>query len=156
MMLTAIISFPEGDVLLDADVLEQLGTRTIYIGNHGYPCFSTEQTGPVLLHLFVMGGAIKGKTVDHRDGNKLDCRRSNLRRVTYQVNQINRKRLNRNNTSGYRGVSLNQGRWTARLKVDGKYIWLGTFSTIEEAVAARSVGEREHLPELCPTTAKAA
>src|SRR3990167_852030 len=45
----------------------------------------------------------KGKLTDHRNLNKLDCRRSNLRFVDWSQNGANRG-PNKNNSSGYKGV----------------------------------------------------
>lgn len=72
-----------------------------------------------------------GLITDHVDGNGLNNRRSNLRRVTHTENQINRRRQ-RNNTTGYKGVSESNGRFTAR--VANRHV--GTFATAEEAARA--------------------
>jgi|688.fasta_scaffold359370_2 hypothetical protein len=80
--------------------------------------------------------------VDHEDGNGLNNAWSNLRVVTRQLNAQNyRKR--RDNTSGCPGVkrSLTAGKWCAGLKVNSRYIHLGTFSLIEDAIAARKAAE---------------
>lgn len=79
-------------------------------------------------------------TVDHRDGNGLNNRRSNLRLATRQQQAINRG-IRLDNKSGYKGVywlktSENKGKWRAQIKVDGKRLSLGLFNDIEEATKA--------------------
>lgn len=72
---------------------------------------------------------------DHIDGDRLNNRRSNLRPATRSLNQANRKRP-RNNTSGYKGVSFNQGKWQATISKDGRYHCLGRFDSAEDAARA--------------------
>ena len=74
---------------------------------------------------------------DHRNRNTLDNRRDNLRPCTSSQNQANRG-PNRNNTSGYRGVSWCKADqcWVATIRVNYRKIWLGRFVEIEDAVAA--------------------
>lgn len=107
-----------------------------------------------LLHR-VITNATPGTHVDHINGDKLDNRRENLRVVTPQINQVNRKRRNRNNTSGHRGVCYAPAasptkHWRAQITVNGRNIHLGMFATKEEAVVARRAAELEHYGELCP------
>jgi len=70
-------------------------------------------------------------TLDHVDGKRADNRLEQLRPATLAEQTLN-KGLYKNNTSGYRGVSLNAGKWEA--SVQGHY--LGIFDTAEEASAA--------------------
>jgi hypothetical protein len=74
---------------------------------------------------------------DHDDGNKANNRRYNLRIATSSQNQQN-KGANRNNTSGYKGVSFEKRkqRWVANIKVQGKKKYLGSFKTPELAHSA--------------------
>jgi len=53
------------------------------------------------------GRVIGGKQIDHIDGDGLNNCRSNLRASTTSQNHANR-RANRNNTSGFKGVSWNR------------------------------------------------
>ena len=62
-----------------------------------------------------------GLYVDHRDGNGLNNRRENLRIATKSQNQCN-QRMRSNNTSGFKGVSKNHGRWQARIELGGKRV----------------------------------
>ena len=57
--------------------------------------------------------------VDHINRDGLDCRRENLRLVTKAQNMRNR-RINKNNTSGFKGVTkVSRNRWRAQIRVDG-------------------------------------
>jgi len=72
--------------------------------------------------------------IDHRNGNGLDNRRSNIRPATHAQNMKNKK-LPRTNTSGFKGVSMDKetGRWLARIYCDGRPFRLGGYATPEEA-----------------------
>lgn len=79
-----------------------------------------------------------GKVVDHINGNKLDNRRSNLRIVDQTKNQANRQHLNRNNKSGFRGVSWSKAaeKWESCVMYLGKKIYLGIYeSPVDAAIA---------------------
>jgi hypothetical protein len=72
--------------------------------------------------------------VDHWDDNPLNNLRSNLRLATRAQNRMNTK-LQRNNTSGYKGVNLDKrtGKWVARMVINGTLTHLGVFDTPEAA-----------------------
>lgn len=72
--------------------------------------------------------------LDHRNGNKLDNRRENLREATNQQNVWNSKA--RPGSSSFKGVSRTDGRWGAKIKRDGKSKSLGSYATEEEAALA--------------------
>lgn len=75
--------------------------------------------------------------VDHRNGDALDCRGSNLRQATRSQNVQNARRRS-DNKSGLKGVSLERGgnRWRADIKVAGRTQYLGSFQNAEAAHAA--------------------
>ena len=83
--------------------------------------------------------------IDHQNGDTLDNRVENLRDVSNRENTLNRK-LHKSNTSGIAGVywcnAVN--RWAARIRVNYKGIYLGSFSCIEETIAARKAAEIKH------------
>lgn len=74
--------------------------------------------------------------LDHINGNRLDNRISNLREVTRAENCRNQK-LRKTNKSGVIGVIQKGSRWHANIMANGKQVFLGSFSTKEEAAAAR-------------------
>ena len=103
----------------------------------------------LLMHREILGlSGCRFPLVDHRDGNSLDNRRANLRVATQSQNLANRG-AQKNNTSGFKGVSYSQSRdkWEAKIKLMGKTIHLGRFISAElasrayEAAATKLFGE---------------
>lgn len=83
-----------------------------------------------------MTGEWPKNQVDHINRDRDDNRWDNLRAATPSDNSVNSK-LSPNNTSGYRGVSWDQGanKWGARVN----NVHLGFFDDIKEAVAVRDL-----------------
>jgi HNH endonuclease len=88
-----------------------------------------------------------GLEADHRNGDKLDNRRSNLRVVTRAENC-------QNITSGgwgasrYRGVTWDatRGKWVAQAKLRGRNHHLGRYAREEDAAAAAAAFRAVHMP----------
>lgn len=76
--------------------------------------------------------------IDHKNHNRSDNRIENLREVTHIENHKNRS-LNSTNTSGFNGVSFNKRnkKWMARIRHEGESRYLGLFTDIASAIAAR-------------------
>jgi hypothetical protein len=90
----------------------------------------------VWMHRVVLGLADGDGIVDHADGDKLNNTRANLRHCSAAENGWNRG-PQYNNTSGHKGVYRQKtGRWFARITVNRRPFYLGTFATREEAAAA--------------------
>jgi len=89
------------------------------------------------------------KEVDHRDLNKMNNRRDNLRICTPSQNCANRR--GRLSKSGYRGVSsitTGKKRWRAYISRNGKQKrCLGYFYTAVEAAKAYDLAAIEHWGE---------
>lgn len=102
------------------------------------------------LHRFILQPP-KGKYVDHKDKDKLNNRRSNLRVCTNAEN-IRNSSVRVNNTSGATGVwwRSDRNRWVAEIKLDYKKITIGRYKTKEEAVEARRQKEIELFGEFSP------
>jgi hypothetical protein len=117
------------------------------------------------LHRFLLS-APQEKDVDHINGNTLDNRKSNLRLCTKHENQRNR-RLGKNNTSGFKGVTKSRKEsWKANIYIHGRQTYLGSFSTPELAALAYDEAANKHYGDfaktnmdlglLCPKTLRAA
>ena len=81
-------------------------------------------------------GDLPGLHIDHINGDRLDNRPGNLRQVDRVTNlQNQRKAKSSNKTSGLLGSSWDSERekWTARIKVGEKCLFLGRFDTAKEA-----------------------
>ena len=88
------------------------------------------------------------KIVDHIDHNRSNNIWINLRDVkTCAGNAKNQKRYE-NNSTGYSGVTFNKSHkkkpWCARIGIDGKRIYLGSFATKEDAIRAKRDAELKH------------
>ena len=80
------------------------------------------------------------ESIDHIDGDTSNNRFTNFRSATVSENLCNSKICARN-TSGVKGISYDNSpkrrkRWRAVIMKDQKYIQVGRFHTMEEAVAA--------------------
>lgn len=98
-----------------------------------------------LAWLYVYGDWPK-ECVDHINNIKSDNSKKNLRAATNQQNMWNRV-AQKNNTSGYKGVSFHGASktWKATIKRDGKHIQLGHYKTAEEAhLAYCEAAEKYH------------
>lgn len=96
----------------------------------------------VLAHRFayelLVGPIPEGHLLDHRPTCPRNCvRPDHVRPATQKQNGENRVSLNRNNTSGYQGVTPTpEGRWKARVWHNNKQLHVGHFDTPEEAAEA--------------------
>jgi hypothetical protein len=88
------------------------------------------------MHRVILGVNNPTILVDHKDLNKLNNCKENLRTCTFTENQRN-KPPQKNNRSGLKGVHISkEGKFEARINVDKKEIYLGYFYTPEEAARA--------------------
>jgi hypothetical protein len=95
----------------------------------------------ILMHRQILGLVPEdtGRTGDHKNRDRLDNRRENLRIITRAQQRENVSPYGR---SGVRGVSFRDGRWRARCR--NKH--LGSFPTIEEAEAVVRAYRAQHMP----------
>lgn len=147
------LSNTEDKVLVDDEDWEFLISFAAWnLHKKGYPRCSKGINGKkklIKLHDLVLQrmGLVKdeGLYCDHKNGNKLDNQRANLRLATVSANNANRK-LPRN-SSGYRGVYKNLDKWTAQIAINGKPKHLGRFTTPEEAAVAYNKAALEQYGE---------
>ena len=72
------------------------------------------------------------------DNIKSNNKIANLRWATHSQNGQN-KSMSKNNTSGVKGVVWHKGKakWQSQITIDGIYIYLGSFTNLEDAKQAR-------------------
>lgn len=100
----------------------------------GNPAGKTTCAHAIILARMLGRPLATDEIADHINGNKLDCRRANLRPTSRAGNAQNRTAQSRNNTSGYRGVSyhIRRGKWYA----SAGSAYGGAFDTAEAAAIA--------------------
>lgn len=120
----------------EAGRMDKYGYRAIIIQGKDYLAHR-------LAWLYVHGEWPENE-IDHINGIRDDNRIQNLRSVTHRVNARNLA-TPKNNTSGRIGVSWNRrdGKWAARIKNQGRLIYLGYFDSFEDACTAREAAEVE-------------
>lgn len=125
----------KGVAALDVLDWERLKDLPWYRMRQGYVA-RKPGTQTFFLHRDVLGlGSLRDDgEVDHINGDKMDCRLSNLRRATRQENARNVRRHSL--TTGYKGVYASRGRFFARVSRDGQHQHLGMFDTAEAAARA--------------------
>lgn len=99
----------------------------------------------ISLHRHIMNNP-EGYVVDHKNGDTLDNRKSNLRVCSQKENVRNKTKLSNCNTSGINGVSKDnrKGRktnWIAEIKTNYTKIYIAAYVDLEDAVYARYVAE---------------
>lgn len=101
----------------------------------------------VYMHRLILN-AMPHETIDHRDGDALNNRKSNLRRATLAGNNQN-ARIRKDNSSGFKGVQIasgngkRTGKWKATIRFNGKTLHLGIFERAEDAAYAYDQRARE-------------
>lgn len=120
-------------VIIDIEDILKIKKYKWYLHSKGY--VATDKEGDTLLMHRLINNTPEGKLTDHRNFNKLDNRKSNLRTCNTFQNMANRK-AQCNNSSGYRGVYYHKltGKWEAEIHHHNKKEYLGLFSTKEEAI----------------------
>lgn len=124
---------PAGTIL---QTVGELAYVIIRIDGKGY-------LGHRIAWLCVHGRWPEGR-LDHKDWDGCNNRIDNLREATNSQNQQN-KRRSKDNQSGYKGVHrmARSNRWSAVIRHDGRSVYLGCFSSPEEAhVAYCSAADR--------------
>ncbi len=98
----------------------------------------------VLMHKVVMGNPEEG--VDHRDHNRLNNQKDNLRLATQLQNMhnVSKPKVNSPSSSKYKGVQKSlrskTPTWFARIRINGTLKHIGTYPT--EAAAAIAYNEK--------------
>jgi hypothetical protein len=133
--------YPNTFTLVDDEDYDEMNSHKWHAHDNGYGKTYAMRTirvegkkTAIRMHSVILGN-IKGKQIDHRNGITLDNQRHNLRHCTIAENQRNR-RISSRSTSGYKGVGWHKGanKWIAQIGCAGKYIYLGLFTSLIEAI----------------------
>lgn len=121
----------------DFEYLNQFKWQAIPLTRGGFTTYYASRkeysSGPTIyMHKVILG---TDSIVDHKDGNPLNNRRSNLRKATISQNNANRKATG---SSQYLGVSISNDKkkWVANICCDHKKHYLGRYSSEKDAAKA--------------------
>lgn len=103
---------------------------------NGYASMKRDSAN-VYMHRLIMMPDSNAIQIDHKNGNKLDNRKANLRGATHSQNQANRPGRRKLPTE-YKGVQSNKAgsRFYSRISFGDKTIALGGYDTAEDAARA--------------------
>ena len=119
------------------DGREKWNVRVFRLHN-GYPCVFIGSRKNKRANYFVhniislcyLGEKPNGYQTDHINSIRADNRLQNLQYITPQQNTQKRKTMNGRNVKGY---TLKNGKYVAKITVDYKKFYLGSYDTEEEA-----------------------
>jgi len=134
-------TYPNTFTLVDDDMYEEVNKFKwcVFLCNHKRYAGRIVKKKAILLHRYIMNTPVD-KDTDHRDGNTLDNQRSNLRICTSGQNAMN-KRKQRNNKSGFKGVSWYEPnkKWRSSIGINGKVKHLGYYTCKIRAAKAYDI-----------------
>lgn len=118
-------------VIVDDEDYEYLHDKVLYADKREFVYIKIGRN-KYLLHRFILD--IHGKIepmIDHRNHNRLDNSRNNLRECTNSQNQANTKSWEGRDS---KGVYFCRGKWVARIMVNGIRKYIGRFLDKDEAI----------------------
>ncbi len=130
---------PNTFAMVDDDDYEEISKHKWFCTNDGYAArrppngYGKKQEW---MHRQILG-LKKGGLVDHKNGNRLDNRKENIRKCSHSQNASNTGKY-KNNSSGYKGVAWNKvtKKWSAQIGINGKVKTLGHFFCLIKAAKA--------------------
>lgn len=136
LVLTSKEGYVKGMAVIDTEDLDLVNSCRWFADRNGYIKNSVD----VYMSRVLMSEALNSKThltVDHKDHNRFNNRKENLRVCTQRQNMANMV-LPKDNTSGYKGVHYDKNRkkYQASIGVNGKKKYLGRFNDPKEAAKA--------------------
>jgi hypothetical protein len=89
-------------------------------------------------------GVFPHTEIDHIDRNRDNNRIANLR-LSNRTEQLHNTGVRTDNSSGYKGISWESGRFRTYINIGGTRVHLGRYMTFDEAYRARKRAEMELL-----------
>lgn len=145
--------------MVDDEDYEWLNQWKWYISNKGYAIRGVRNvslpTGykSISMHRLI-NNTPDGYETDHKNGDKLDNRRVNIRTASRAQNRYNTP-PRADNKSGVAGVIWYKPlkKWLAYIQVDKKHIHLGYYYELNDAVAVRRTAESTYCGDFSWPTA---
>lgn len=129
-------------ILADAEDYELLKKPSWCISKTGYAVANINKK-VVKMARVILGISDPATVVDHKNGDKLDNRKSNLRICSQRNNSLNQG-ANRNRILPV-GIRITKfGKYNARIFFDGRGIHIGNFDSMDEAIEARNKAEDKY------------
>lgn len=129
----------DGPAMIDAEDIPLVKGKNFCLAGRGYPATRGENA-KVLLSRLVTNASDDVRIV-RVNGNRLDCRKKNLRLVPMGDRFLKRRGSGSPSTSPV-GVAHSRGKWFAHICHQSKSIYLGEYSDIKSAIVARLTAER--------------
>lgn len=101
-----------------------------------------------LHHFILLDKLLEGFQIDHKDLNKFNCQKGNLRYATHAQNCMNKSKIHKydgakvRSTSKFKGVSWQLYSWMVRIAVNKKQYYIGKFDSQEEAAQAYNIAAK--------------
>ncbi|MCM1235601.1 MAG: HNH endonuclease [Ruminococcus flavefaciens] len=130
--------------LIDNADYDMVSKHTWRINTNGY-FYTNIDNHKVYLHRFVLGCTFNdGIIVDHIDGNRYDCRKSNLRKADHYVNAWNTITRNK---YGAKNIRKRGNKYEVRGVFNYNNYHLGSYDNIKDAIDIRVQFENANYKE---------
>lgn len=133
-----------GIALVDDEDFDTLNAGGWWVNGAGYATRRVRSLRTTLMMHRVVVSAPRGVQVHHVNGERLDNRKANLRICTQAQNNVAQP-IRASGSSPYRGVHRcsRADRFIAKIRIDGRSKYLGTFTDEIEAAVAYDAAARE-------------
>lgn len=132
---------------IDLEDYEKIKNITWTRNNNGYVC-ATKVYGHIALSRYLLDCSKgDGIIVDHINGDINNNRKCNLRKTNRSINSLNQNPKGRGELKTL-GVRKRKNRYEARITINGKQIYIGSFLTLKEAEQARITYEQQLFNQL--------